>query len=344
MAHRAACNKLAGRLEQLPGLACAAWLTHRSSRGQRDIDKEEIMAKKTKPSAAEELERREKIKKLVIIAMFSDDALMERLVLKGGNALDLIHHVSSRASVDVDLSIDGDFTPDERLTLQGRIEKVLRDTFRPEGYQVFDVKLQDQPRGLTADVADFWGGYIVEFKLIELDRYEELEKDVEVLRKYAVQLGQGPKFSIDISKYEYTVGKMKCDLDGFAVFVYSPEMIVCEKLRAICQQMPEYGPVVKRNRPGSARARDFIDIHSVMNERKVDPATQQNRELLSLVFAAKRVKLSLLRKVNQYREFHRTNYEAVAATVKAGVTLKEFDFYVEFVLDVIKQLEPLGDE
>jgi hypothetical protein len=34
----------------------------------------------------------------------------------------------------------------------------------------------------------------------------------------------------------------------------------------------------------------------------------------------------------------------VAATVKAGVILKEFDFYVDFVLNLIKQLEPLGDE
>ena len=83
------------------------------------------MAKKKKPSAAEEFDLREKIKKLVIIAMFSDDELMDRFVLKGGNALDLIHHVSTRASVDIDLSIADDFTPDERLALQGRMEKAL---------------------------------------------------------------------------------------------------------------------------------------------------------------------------------------------------------------------------
>src|SRR5262245_44596237 len=127
------------------------------------------MAKKKRPSAAEELEWRQKVKKLVIIAMFSDDVLMERLVLKGGNALDLIHHISARASVDVDLSIDGDFTSEERLHLRDRIEKALGGTFRPEGYQVFDVKLEEQPQGLMADLEDFWGGYSIEFKLIELD-------------------------------------------------------------------------------------------------------------------------------------------------------------------------------
>jgi hypothetical protein len=309
-----------------------------------DTKRKILMTKIKKSSPAEELERRERIKKLVIIAMFSDDVLMERFVLKGGNALDLIHHVSARASVDVDLSIAGDFTPDERLALLGRIETALRDTFRPEGYQVFDVRLEDQPRGLTDDVADFWGGYSAEFKLVELDRYKELKEDIEALRRNALQLGQGSRFMIDISKHEYTAGKSRQELDGFVIFVYTPEMIVCEKLRAICQQMPEYGPVVKRGRPGSARARDFIDIHSLMSARKVDLTAERNRELLMLVFAAKRVKLSLLRKVDLYREFHRTNYEAVVATVKAGVKLKEFDFYIDFVLDLIKQLEPLGDE
>ena len=159
-----------------------------------------------------------------------------------------------------------------------------------------------------------------------------------------MQLGQGSKFLIDISSTEYTTGRMLFELDGFAVFVYTPDMIVCEKLRAICQQMPEYGPVVKRERSGGPRARDFIDIQTLMTARKVDLSTEQNRELLARIFASKRVKLSLLRKIDKYRKFHRTSYNAVAATVKAGVTLMEFDRYVDFVVDLIEQLEPLGDE
>lgn len=302
------------------------------------------MAKKKRISALEEVKRRERIKELVIIAMFSDDLLMERVVLKGGNALDIVHRVSSRASADVDLSIAGDFTAEERSALQDRIERTLRDTFRPEGYRTFDVKLRDEPMCVTPDVADFWGGYSIEFKLIDIDRYEDLKEDIEALRRNAVQLGQGARFFIDISKHEYTEGKAQQDLDGFVVFVYTPEMIVCEKLRAICQQMPEYGPVVKRGRPGSARARDFVDIHSLVSARKIDLTTQQNRALLATVFQAKRVRLSLLQKVGLYREFHRTNYQSVVATVKAGVTLKGFDFYVDFVLDLVERLEPLGDE
>jgi len=55
----------------------------------------------------------ERIKKLVIIAMFSDDDLMDILVLKGGNAIDTIHNIALRSSIDVDFSIENEFSKDE---------------------------------------------------------------------------------------------------------------------------------------------------------------------------------------------------------------------------------------
>jgi hypothetical protein len=192
-------------------------------------------------------------------------------------------------------------------------------------------------------MADFWGGYGVEFKLIEKATFEKFSTDIDGLRRNAVQLGQGTKFLIDISKFEYTTGKQAWDLDGYRIFVYSPEMIVAEKLRAICQQMPEYGPVVKRNRAGSARARDFVDIHALVTERTVDMGAEQNRSLLLHVFAAKRVPLPLLGLIGNYREFHRRDFPAVKDTVKSGVSLEEFDFYFEFVLDLVGRLKPLWD-
>ena len=60
--------------------------------------------------------------------------------------------------------------------------------------------------------------------------------------------------------------KQDWDFDGTLIYVYSPSMIVCEKLRAICQQMPEYGPVIKRERLGSARPKDFVDIFVLTKE------------------------------------------------------------------------------
>jgi len=47
----------------------------------------------------------DEIRKLAIIALFSDDDLMDTLVLKGGNALTFAYNVSNRASIDVDVSM-----------------------------------------------------------------------------------------------------------------------------------------------------------------------------------------------------------------------------------------------
>lgn len=60
-----------------------------------------------------EEERIQRIKRLVVIAMFSDDELMERFVLKGGNAIDLAYQLGWRASVDIDLSMADDFRPED---------------------------------------------------------------------------------------------------------------------------------------------------------------------------------------------------------------------------------------
>jgi Nucleotidyl transferase AbiEii toxin, Type IV TA system len=112
------------------------------------------------------------------------------------------------------------------------------------------------------------GGYRVEFKLISKEKAAKLGTDIEALRRNATVLGAAQEriFKIEISKYEYCRGKVEAELDAFTVFVYSPEMIAAEKLRAICQQMPDY-PL---NPHGHARARDFYDIHTVVTRAPVD--------------------------------------------------------------------------
>lgn len=296
------------------------------------------------PSSLPQADSLEQIKKLVIIAMFSDDDLLERLVLKGGNALDLVHRISKRASIDVDFSMSGDFPREQRDTVQGRVEALLGRTFREAGYYVFDVRMDEQPEDISPDVADFWGGWRVEFKLIHHAAYATHAGDINALRRHALRIGQGQKFLIDISRYELTIGKQPDLLDGFRIYVYSREMLLCEKLRAICQQMPDYGPIVKRRRPGAARARDFLDIHTLVVDGRLDVATPQIRRLLSDVFRAKRVPLTFLRRIATYREFHRADFPAVQATVKPGIALQPYDDYFDFVLSLVDRLEPLGDE
>jgi len=98
----------------------------------------------------------EQIKKFVVIAMFSDSELEDLLVLKGGNALDLVHKLSARASVDVDFSMQSDL-PEGLPAFRMRVEAALRGTFRPEGYEVFDVQLAASPEIVTAAVGGILG-------------------------------------------------------------------------------------------------------------------------------------------------------------------------------------------
>lgn len=90
----------------------------------------------------------DEVKKLVVIAMFSDNELLERLVLKGGNALDLIHRITTRASLDIDLSMDGNAGIDFK-TFRKKIEVSLKETFRLEGYEVFELKMEEKPKTLS---------------------------------------------------------------------------------------------------------------------------------------------------------------------------------------------------
>jgi predicted nucleotidyltransferase component of viral defense system len=282
----------------------------------------------------------ERIKKLAITAMFSDDELFDILVLKGGNAMDLVHRLSSRASIDLDFSMSHDF-PDGLDAFRIRVERALVNTFRIDGFEAFDIKMTEKPNQVTADMADFWGGYGVEFKLISSTLYEQYRENIDELRKYALQIGQGKKFLIDISRFEYIKQKKEFEFDGYRIFAYTPEMIVCEKLRAICQQMEAYGSVIKRERAGSPRARDFLDIYVLISSLNLNIGSTENFELLKEMFKVKRVPLKLLEEIEIQREFHKTSFPVLRDTVKAGVQIEEFDFYFDYVLQLVAELKPL---
>lgn len=159
-----------------------------------------------------------------------------------------------------------------------------------------------------------------------------------------MQLGGRQKFLIDISSFEYTSGKEAKELDGYKIFVYSPIMMVYEKLRAICQQMPEYGQIVNRGRPGATRARDFLDIHELIVSFNLNVAAPQNLELLANIFSAKRVPLKFLGAIENFRDFHRIDFQSVKDTLKPGTQIMEFDFYFDYVLSIVKELKPFWDE
>ena len=275
--------------------------------------------------------------------MVSDDELMARLVLKGGNALDIVYKLSGRASVDLDFSMADDFTGSELKNIREKIERLLVDTFAECNYRVFDVKFSEKPKVKGKGHKEFWGGYTVEFKIIDSDKYERFSANQDNLRRNSTVIGPGQQktFKIDISKFEYCGAKREIEIEGYTVYVYTPEMILMEKLRAICQQMPEYSKIINSD-TRTARARDFFDIYIITENFKIDIASKANLELLKKIFAAKKVPLALIGKIKEYRSYHEQDYNSLKDTVKKSAGLKEFDYYFDYVAVMADKLEALG--
>jgi predicted nucleotidyltransferase component of viral defense system len=262
---------------------------------------------------------------------------MDRLVLKGGNLLDLIYGISTRASKDLDFSMEGEFASVEELRC--KLFPALTAAYVEMGYDVFDFKVTMEPPRMTEDRKSFWGGYRVYFKLIEFAKATAFRDD-ESRRRHAVSISpdDSKKFRIDISKHELCDDRRRHLLNGYVIYGYSPELFVAEKLRAICQQHTTYSQTVQRHR--SARARDFVDICCVLDRIGVDIASNAFRGLVGKVFTKKRVPMELLGRLNEDREFHRPDFVSVQDTVKPGVLLAEFDEYFNRVIELANMLKP----
>jgi hypothetical protein len=202
---------------------------------------------------------------------------------------------------------------------------------------VFDFKFERKPKELREGANPRWGGYMVSFKLTDQEKYEKLAGNIDALRRDSLVIGPNQQrvFTIDLSKCEYVQGKRKVEIDNYSVYVYSSEMIAVEKLRAICQQMPEYA---LKPYP-TPRARDFFDIHLIVSRTGVDLTSAENLELTRQIFAAKEVPLRLLASIGAFREFHRPDWESVRTSTKAH--LKEFDHYFDFVVNVVSSMKSL---
>lgn len=103
-----------------------------------------LMAKSTHKCYLPSMELN-RIKRLALQAVVSDDYLMETLVLKGGNAIDLIYKVAQRASLDLDFSMSGDFDQETLAGLENRISSQLSRTFEDAGFHVLDVTFSERP-------------------------------------------------------------------------------------------------------------------------------------------------------------------------------------------------------
>jgi hypothetical protein len=273
----------------------------------------------------------EEIRKTTISALGSDDDLFEKLVLKGGNALHLIHGVGGRSSLDLDYSIEEDFYDLQKL--KEKVASALKDRFQEKGVVAFDVTVERKPSKQPPGADLKWGGYRVCFKIIDKATYDEFGGNPNEIRRRALEVAprQQKKFKIEISKFEYCGDKVEVEVDDFSVYVYSLKLIACEKLRAICQQRDDYEFI---SHP-TARSRDFYDIWSI-NQEGIDLTTKDAVCTLQLVFKAKRVPFEWLGQISEYREFHRGDWLRVKDAVLSDV--QEFDHYFDFVVGLARQV------
>ncbi len=284
-----------------------------------------------------EFKQLNEIRKLVIIALFSDDDLMEVFVLKGGNAISLVYGMEFRSSQDIDVSIATDFEEDKLEEIKQKLSKALMRTFSEHGYKVFDITFSPQPVVIDEEKKDFWGGYRLEFKIIDTKKHEALKANLDDLRRQAIPLSpqHDKKFKVDISKHEYCDPKEPKDLEGHRIYVYTPVMVIYEKLRAICQQMEPYKEIVPTHQP-RRRGRDFFDIYMIKENwySPLDLFSSQNLALLESIFKCKMVPLELLKQIRDEKEFHRLDFQSVKDTVTGDFELKGFDFYFDYVVDL----------
>ena len=290
----------------------------------------------------EQAEFLNQVKQQVIIAILADDELGERLVLKGGNLLQFVYEISSRASKDVDISVDGEFEDFEWLS--ERVHRVLEQSLGKMGLVVFDFKFREVPARISEDLKSFWGGYQCEFKLIGSEKYNSSGGNMDQMRRFAYPLDDdsgSTKFKVDFSRHEFCGDKDEFEIDGYTIYGYSPRMFVAEKIRAICQQMPEYAVVVHRKRPAASRARDFVDIHVIGEHYGIafgDPAIH---DIVEKTFAAKKVPVEWIGRIRDFRNHHEPDFASVRATVSASYDLQDFDFYFDWLCVKCELLEPL---
>lgn len=174
--------------------------------------------------------------------------------------------------------------------------------------------------------------------MFEIFRPDSLRKQSE-----AVDPSDKKKFQIEISKFEYCGQKQELELDNYTIYVYSPEMIVVEKIRSICQQMPEYRTIVK-SQSQSPRPRDFFDIYVTTKHFNVDLTSDSTLELVRGSFRSKRVPFELIPKIRDYRHYHEQAFDGVKDTVYSRSDLKDFDFYFDYVVGECEKLKPLWEE
>ena len=209
----------------------------------------------------------DEIRNTILKAIYSDSDLKENLVLKGGNALKL-YNITDRSSQDLDFSIKESIRY-EKENEGKKLQDLISDAFQQVGFLVVGFEFIEKPKKRKEDLPPFWGGYKISFAIVDTEKYQdkiELQDPdkMKELSKYGENLeNNSKKIEIDLSYDEYVADKKSYDLEGTTIYLYSPLMLVYEKIRASCQQLEDYKLVGNKT-----RARDLYDIYKILTNPK----------------------------------------------------------------------------
>lgn len=178
----------------------------------------------------------------------------------------------------------------------------------------------------------FWGGYKISFTIVDIEKHQDKidsqdPDNMKELSKYGEDLEDNKKkIEIDLSYDEYVADKKSYDLEGTTIYLYSPLMLVYEKIRASCQQLEDYKLVGDKT-----RARDLYDIYKILtNTRQATlreaVLNQDNFYILENIFKAKDVPLELMLKLDSKKSDLAEDYKTKVIPQISADEIEEFDY------------------
>jgi len=263
----------------------------------------------------------DELRKQTILALFADPDLLEQIALKGGNALRLVYG-QHRTSIDIDFSL----APGVNGEFGQKVELAIRKHFEALGLKVVVFNLKPKP-----PKGERKFGYKLKFSVLEEALFLKHREEQGKIQALASDHARCVEVEFSMDEFLGSVETVDWDVP---ICVYTRKAIVIEKLRALCQQLPEYLP--RQNK--TARARDFYDICEALDSG-LDLSAPDSREIALPIFGVKQVPLSSLLELGrpEEREHHRVDWRSVQDTVPSR-NLKSFDEYFERVATLARNL------
>lgn len=285
--------------------------------------------------------RRPPIKDVIrqtILAIYKDKDKSKDIYLKGGLALILGYGLENRLSTDADFSLPRSIEESEDMFEY--FEKTIKETFHEDGYEAYDFTVNKKPDKEHGNKLERWTGWEFNFKLIDHGHnYEGVKKSSKGIMFPGAATN---KIEIDLSEHEHCEPSITKNIDGVDVNLYSAPLIILEKIRALCQQHPDYKLINEKRKKN--RARDLYDISVVMDMyiglEGYENLVNQGKEHLDLVFESKYVSLEIIDHLytdKKYITFLEKGWNGFKQGV--DIDLEPFDYYLERIKDLLTQIQ-----